>query len=610
MKKRIVIFVLVCIFCVSIASFGTPAAAAVSSEPELVFVKEGLVGWENWQSQKSIYGDIIHYKLSCPFEGATVDDIFYYTTKLISEDLSILSELYGESGVNPSSIHLLFNWPALGALPEAAVSHLDKFLNSVEILYDGTLVEFRVRNTSSSQEDKGVAQIDVALINKSATWSDFRYNASTGAYEITDIEFYDELDDIEEYRTFGKRKGNWVQNGWMLYSWDMFRLADAQIMRSDFEIFDAASFDRTILSQPYTRVSSINNVDYNYVLVKDRSITETAPAVRAKIHDLCEAAKAASTSRTGQLRYINDYLCSHVKYDYDFYEWIISGHKTPYDSTKGVVPNNAYGALVDGLAICSGFSHAVSEACNYLGIPNFYIESEDHIWNMVYVDNKWKMLDVTWNATGNNTSRYFLVDSITEPSGSHTYDPAKVETEKADTLAYWDLKYHYDAFFESNAEHNEIINKLVDMGIFLGNEKGELNMHKGLTRAELATLLTRLNGKENEVKAKSAYYASASPFKDVPAWAAPYVGYCYEQGLMKGCGDTVFGAIDTVNVKMACTVILRYLGCSETDWSYDTSVEKALSVGLMPTSWPTGTTALRNDLALMIDTALSQKAAA
>ncbi len=601
LKKSMLALVIICVFCVSTVSLKAPAAGAAPVEPTLETVNVGLVGWERWNPEK--YN---HYRLYCPDEGATVEDIFFYINKLISENMGMLNERYGASGYNPSSIHLIFDWPKLGNHPEEAYAQLAQYLYSAKTYYNGTPIEFMVwNNTGLSDKDKGVSQIEVALTNnKSTSWADHRYNPAIGAYERTDVEFYDALNEILEYNTYGTRTGSWVQNGTMLYSWNMYRLMNVYIIRSEFEIFDAGSFDRTILDQPYTKINSPGKTEGNYVLVKHLSLIDIEPAVYEKISDLCEKAKKASDSQTGQLKYINDYLCRNVKYDYDFYEWIMSGHKAPYDSKNGVVPNNAYGALVDGLAICSGFSHAVAEACNYLGIPNFYIDNESHVWNMVYIDNKWKMLDVTWNATGNDTSEYFLVEDITESSGAHTCDLTEVQAGKEDTLAYWNLKNTCDKYFEYNTEHQKIINSLVDAGIFVGDAEGELNLHNGLTRAELATLLTRLSGQENQVKEKSEYYATVSPFMDVPTWAISYVGYCYEQGLLKGYSDTFFGADDTVNVKMACTVILRYLGYSETDWGYDSSVKKAKAIGIMPDCWPTGTIALRNDIAIMINYAL------
>lgn len=596
MKKKMAVLAFICVFSVLISSINITVAEAASTMTAQNKVSNSIVGWENWKPTYYASGGV---KLYCPYEGATIDDIFYYINKLISENMGILNERYGEVGYNPLSLDLIFNWPDFGNHPDDTYTQLAQYFYSAVTFYNGNLIQFMVwNNTGLSDKGKGISQIEIALTNnRSQTWTDHYYNPSTGAYERTDVEFYDSLDDITEYKTFGTRTGNWVQNESLLYSYGMYRLMNVDIIRSQFEIFDEASFDRSILNQPYTRINSINKTEGKYVMVKHLSITDVEPAVQDKLQVLCENAKKASDTQAGQIKYINDYLCSHVKYDYNFYNWLKSDRKTPYDSNKGILPNNAYGALVDGSAICTGFTHAVEEACNYLGIPNFHIENGTHAWNMVYIDNQWKNLDVTWNATGNDTSRYFLVDNITDSSGSHSYDSTEVEASKKVALTY----LGYNKYFEYNTEHQLMIKNLVDKGIFTGDDKGELNLEKGLTRAELATLLTRLSGQENSVKEKSLYYASISPFTDVPTWATPYVGYCFEQGLLKGYSINLFGANDTVNVKMACTVILRYLGYKETDWGYDSSVEKMKSIGIMPTDWPTGTTALRNDIAIMIN---------
>jgi len=153
----------------------------------------------------------------------------------------------------------------------------------------------------------------------------------------------------------------------------MYNLTNVFIIRSNFEIFDAASFDRSILDQPYTQINSPGKTEGKYVLVKHLSLIDLEPVVCGKVRDLCEQAKKASGSQTEQLKYINDYLCSNVEYDYDFYEWIQSGQNTPYDSENGVVPNNAYGALVDRLAICSGFSQLWEKHAIILGSQIFIL---------------------------------------------------------------------------------------------------------------------------------------------------------------------------------------------------------------------------------------------
>ncbi len=70
---------------------------------------------------------------------------------------------------------------------------------------------------------------------------------------------------------------------------------------------------------------------------------------------------------------------------------------------------------------------------------------------------------------------------------------------------------------------------LRDRGVYQGDASGNLNLDKGLTRAELAAILTRLEGETNP-----EFYAWAFYFQDVPAWAKPYVGCCVASLNMMG----------------------------------------------------------------------------
>ena len=69
---------------------------------------------------------------------------------------------------------------------------------------------------------------------------------------------------------------------------------------------------------------------------------------------------------------------------------------------------------------------------------------------------------------------------------------------------------------------------------------------------------------------------------------------------MAGVGDNKFDPQGKVNPKMACTVMLRYCATPETDWDYQTSVEKAQSIGIAPIDGTSGDALLRGTMALII----------
>ena len=76
---------------------------------------------------------------------------------------------------------------------------------------------------------------------------------------------------------------------------------------------------------------------------------------------------------------------------------------------------------------------------------------------------------------------------------------------------------------EQPAEVNEAGAYLRERGVYRGDSTGSLMLDKGLTRAEMAAVITRLHG---EGEANPEHYTWACYFTDVPAWAKPYVGYC------------------------------------------------------------------------------------
>ena len=63
---------------------------------------------------------------------------------------------------------------------------------------------------------------------------------------------------------------------------------------------------------------------------------------------------------------------------------------------------------------------------------------------------------------------------------------------------------------------------LSEAGIMLGNESGDMMLEQGLTRAQMAALLTRIVTDPEQFETDSAFYRSLCSFTDVPEWAKSY----------------------------------------------------------------------------------------
>ncbi len=65
---------------------------------------------------------------------------------------------------------------------------------------------------------------------------------------------------------------------------------------------------------------------------------------------------------------------------------------------------NSYGCLVEGNAVCEGFSKSMQLLMNCVGIKCQLImgarESEPHMWNVANINGDWYHVDVTWDGAG------------------------------------------------------------------------------------------------------------------------------------------------------------------------------------------------------------------
>lgn len=109
---------------------------------------------------------------------------------------------------------------------------------------------------------------------------------------------------------------------------------------------------------------------------------------------------------------------------------------------------------------------------------------------------------------------------------------------------------------DENAEYAEAAEFLSEIGIMVGDEKGNFNPDKPVTRAEMAAIICRMLGETEDLA------VDGSIFADVPAahWANGYVVRAASLGIVNGYGDGKFGPSDTVTYEQAITMLIRAIG--------------------------------------------------
>ena len=146
--------------------------------------------------------------------------------------------------------------------------------------------------------------------------------------------------------------------------------------------------------------------------------------------------------------YIDNFEKNHITSDMtykdkikEFHDYVINNAK--YDSLKAnELKNNIYsentnqshkatGIVKNKLALCSGYTDIMAIYLDRLGIKNYKVSNDTHIWNALYIDDAWYHLDLTWDdpvtSNGKNLLIYefFIIDTdklIEKDTLEHTYN--------------------------------------------------------------------------------------------------------------------------------------------------------------------------------------------
>ena len=157
-------------------------------------------------------------------------------------------------------------------------------------------------------------------------------------------------------------------------------------------------------------IKVIHNYTEEMEIILDYKIDEI---IKNKITDDMDAVNKIKT--------IHDYIINNTKYDQNRSDKNIFEYKS----------NNAYGVLIEGYGICSGYTDSMMLFLEKLNIKSYKVSSENHVWNKVFINNNWYNLDLTWddpvNSDGSDSLEhtFFLVtddEMLKNDKTEHTYN--------------------------------------------------------------------------------------------------------------------------------------------------------------------------------------------
>lgn len=169
-------------------------------------------------------------------------------------------------------------------------------------------------------------------------------------------------------------------------------------------IFDAVAFDHPELFGFKRTAAATATVYQNDVTLKiepeyedfikdkeseEKMRSELSEAVSA----VAEYARKMGDDTFSIVKAVYDAVIELASYDYEGLEICEDND----DAGEERIIYSAYGTLVKGRAVCSGYSAAVKIILDELDIPCTVVNSSDHSWNVVWIDGVPTNIDACWD---------------------------------------------------------------------------------------------------------------------------------------------------------------------------------------------------------------------
>lgn len=192
---------------------------------------------------------------------------------------------------------------------------------------------------------------------------------------------------------------------------------------------DCPEFAYLVPGCTYSMAGTGSMLAFTY-LADEQGIQQQVDELNAVLDEMTTTADGLGTTEE-KLRWFHDALSLRTAYDDEAAQSVLSAQaiETTFPHVE-----SAYGALVEGEAVCGGYASAFEYLCHLSGIPCIYVTgtatidvaSGGHAWNLVEVDGTWSVVDATWDDDDNQATEqrydFFLVSDAEHDQNIDSHD--------------------------------------------------------------------------------------------------------------------------------------------------------------------------------------------
>lgn len=208
-----------------------------------------------------------------------------------------------------------------------------------------------------------------------------------------------------------------------------------------------------------------NNVAYIYFQYKGGSANflTKSKAVDASVSSIVNKVVTSGMSDYDKELALHDYVVNNVDYDYT-------------NLVKNTIPDDsytAYGALINGVAVCEGYAEAMNKLLTKAGVISYIINGFGngvaHEWNLVNIQGGIYHLDATFDDPISTTTKvithnYFNVNDV-QVSKDHTWNNADYPISRTIAANYFNVN---DLMASNKSKYYEIIkNQVINKSLII-----------------------------------------------------------------------------------------------------------------------------------------------
>ena len=219
-------------------------------------------------------------------------------------------------------------------------------------------------------------------ITSTRDWTAYRSEKATSYMTKSQREFYNRIDNLVSQYMNSNIDADYLSD-YKFYVTKSVNYSDLGLSRDDaYAIYEYYLY---------------NNGQYYFLRPK---CLRTSSSLRLGVYDAFADGDVRASATTRVFNTVDEWVAECTDDGQSVYEIEMSANDMLcelFTYASGQYDQSLYSAIAGNRVVCVGYSTAFAVVCNKAGIDCLVGIGDNHVWNIVNIDNQWYGVDLTWN---------------------------------------------------------------------------------------------------------------------------------------------------------------------------------------------------------------------